>query len=130
MLQLGAHAAFAEQWLEAWNARDLDAVLAHFHEDVLFTSPLAAQLDPASAGVVKGKTALRAYWSAAIARNPGLHFEITSLFIGVDCLLIGFRNDRGEDRFEVLRFREGRVFEGHGTYRAASHNDVAAARPK
>jgi ketosteroid isomerase-like protein len=118
-------AVFAEQWLAAWNARDIEAILAHFHEDAVFTSPLAAQIDPGSDGVVRGKAAIRSYWSTAMDRNHRLHFDITSLFAGVDCVLIGFRNDRDEDRFEVLRLRDGRVFEGHGTYRVAFQNDDA-----
>jgi uncharacterized protein (TIGR02246 family) len=32
-------ATFAEQWAQAWNARDIERVLEHFTEDVTFTSP-------------------------------------------------------------------------------------------
>jgi ketosteroid isomerase-like protein len=35
-------AAFAGQWVEDWNNHDVEAVLAHFTDDVVFTSPLAA----------------------------------------------------------------------------------------
>ena len=49
---------FAKAWLTAWNRRDVDAVLAHFHDDVVFTSPVAAQVMPDSNGVVRGKAAL------------------------------------------------------------------------
>ena len=55
--------AFAQQWVAAWNARDVDAVLEHFHEDVVFTSPVAAKLLPDTHGVVRGKPALRQYWT-------------------------------------------------------------------
>jgi len=82
---------FAERWLTAWNAHDLDAVLRLFHDDVVFTSPLAAKVVPESQGVIHGKPALRNYWTAALAQLPDLHFELTSLFAGVDTLLIGFR---------------------------------------
>jgi len=109
--------SFARRWLAAWNAHDLDAVMALFHDDVLFTSPLAIKVVPESAGVLHGKAALRAYWSAALALAPDLHFELTSLFAGVDSLLIGFRMNGGPERFEILRFRGDRVSEGHGTYR-------------
>ena len=109
--------AFAQVWLAAWNAHDLDAVLALFHDDVVFTSPLAVKVAPATEGVLHGKVALRAYWSAALAHLPDLHFELTSLFAGVDSLLIGFRMNGGSERFEILRFRGDRVSEGHGTYR-------------
>jgi len=37
---------------------------------------------------------------------------------GIDLLVIGFRNEQGVDRCEVLRFREGLIVEGHGTYPA------------
>ena len=31
--------AFAEDWVAAWNAHDLERVLAHYAEDVVFVSP-------------------------------------------------------------------------------------------
>lgn len=108
---------FAERWLKAWNAHDLDAVLALFHDDIVFTSPLAMKIVPESDGVLRGKPALRTYWSAALAQLPDLRFELTSLFAGVDSMLIGFRVNGGAERFEILRFRGERVSEGHGTYR-------------
>jgi len=111
---------FAERWLTAWNAHDLDAVLMLFHDEVVFTSPLATQVVPESQGVIRGKPALRNYWAAALAQMPGLHFELTSLFAGVDTLLIGFRMNEGAERYEILRFRGERVSEGHGTYPADS----------
>lgn len=111
--------AFAQDWVAAWNAHDVEAVLAHFHDDVLFTSPLARLVDPASDGTVRGKAALRRYWTTALGKNPDLAFALTGSFTGVDSLLIVFRNEKGEDRIEVLRFRDGLVVEGHGTYAAA-----------
>lgn len=27
--------AFGDEWVRAWNAHDVDAVLAHFHDDVV-----------------------------------------------------------------------------------------------
>jgi SnoaL-like protein len=59
--------AFAEKWSAAWNQRDVEAVLTHFHDDVVFTSPFAAEIVPDSAGVVHGKPVLREYWIAALA---------------------------------------------------------------
>jgi ketosteroid isomerase-like protein len=43
-------AGFAEEWSAAWNRRDVDAVLAHFHDDVVFTSPYAAKRRYANTG--------------------------------------------------------------------------------
>lgn len=110
--------AFAENWAQAWNAHDLDAVLGFFAEDVLFSSPLACRLIPDSDGIVRGKTALRAYWEAGLAKAPALHFELTSVMEGIDLIVIGFRNEQDVERCEVLKFAGGLVIEGHGTYPA------------
>jgi ketosteroid isomerase-like protein len=57
--------SYADQWVQAWNAHDIEAVLDHFHDDVVVTSPVAARVVPESGGVVRGKTALRDYWTTA-----------------------------------------------------------------
>ena len=57
--------AWAETWIAHWNARDLDAMLAHYRDDVRFESPIAEQV--LGAGLVEGKAALRRYWTLALA---------------------------------------------------------------
>ncbi|MDR3660754.1 MAG: nuclear transport factor 2 family protein [Mycobacterium sp.] len=108
--------AFARDWCQAWNAHDVDAVLAHFHDDVVFTSPVAARIVPESGGVVRGKDALRRYWAAALEALPDLHFEVLSTYVGTQALVINHRNHRGQLVNEVLILAGGLVREGHGTY--------------
>lgn len=57
---------FADEWISAWNARDVEAVLAHYADDVVFTSPTALRVVPASGGIVRDKDALRSYWRPAL----------------------------------------------------------------
>jgi hypothetical protein len=108
---------FAEQWVTAWNAHDVEAVLAHFSDDVVFTSPVAARLLPETGGVVRGKDALRHYWATALAAHPDLHFELIGIYRGSSTLVINYRNHRGQLVNEVLTFNDdGLIDEGHGTY--------------
>src|SRR5271154_2039011 len=86
---------FAAQWLDGWNAHDLEAILAHFADDVVFTSPLALRIVGGSHGVLRGKEALRAYWREGLRRNAELHFEIADLYLGVDTIVIHYRNHSG-----------------------------------
>jgi hypothetical protein len=109
-------AGFAEEWSAAWNRRDVDAVLAHFHDDVVYTSPFAAEFVPGSAGVVRGKAALREYWCTAIKAIPNLHFDIVGVYEGASVLVINYRNQGGTLVNEVLEFDGGLVRRGHGTY--------------
>jgi ketosteroid isomerase-like protein len=109
-------AAFAATWVAAWNSHDVEAVLAHFHDNVVFTSPVASRVSPESGGILRGKVQLRRYWSLGIDMIADLHFTVERVFAGVDTLVVEYRNQRGDVVAEVLRFANGLVVEGHGTY--------------
>jgi hypothetical protein len=109
--------AFAKQWVADWNAHDVDALLAHFTDDVVFTSPVAVRVIGGD-GVIRGKEALRAYWSEGVRLIPDLHFEVLALYVGISTLVINYRNQAGGIVSEVLTFDGSRVREGHGTYLA------------
>jgi hypothetical protein len=117
--------SFAEQWAAAWNRRDMEAVLAHFHDDVVFTSPVAAEIVSGSGGVAHGKAALREYWCAALEAVPDLHFDIVGVYAGVSALVINFRNERGGLVNEVLEFEGDLVRRGHGTYLGAANRPAS-----
>ena len=78
--------AFAEQWVSDWNAHDVDALLAHFTDDVVFTSPMAIRLLGGD-GVVRGKEALRKYWSEGIRLIPDLRFEVLAVYVGISTVV-------------------------------------------
>ena len=112
---------FAAAWAAAWNAHDLEGVLAHFHDDVVFTSPVAEQILPGTGGVVRGKDQLRAYWREGLRLIPDLHFTVEQVYAGVRVIVVQYRNQRGKVVDEVLVFGpDGLVIEGHGAYRATA----------
>jgi hypothetical protein len=108
--------AFSERWMHSWNAHDVEAVLRDFHDDVLFSSPVAAKLLPETDGVIRGKHALRRYWTIAVERIPDLRFVVEGVYQGIDTIVIGYRNQNNDAVNEVLKFRNDLVIEGHGTY--------------
>jgi RimJ/RimL family protein N-acetyltransferase/ketosteroid isomerase-like protein len=117
---------FAAAWVAAWNAHDVEAVLAHFAEDATFASPVAARVVPGSDGVLRGKAAIRDYWTTALRGLPDLRFEVLGTYAGVDTLVINYRNQRGGLVNEVLTFADDLVVNGRGTYLAAAATDVGA----
>lgn len=107
---------FAAQWAADWNSRDLDRIMSHFADDVVFRSPVAAAILADSDGVVRGKEALRAYWAEGLRRIPDLHFEVLEVYTGIDTVVINYRNQAGQLVNEILTFSAGLVVAGHGTY--------------
>lgn len=73
----GRHAlvGVARAWLAAFNARDLDGLLALYADDAVHVSPKLRDRRPETGGQVVGKAAMRAWWADAFARLPGLVYE-------------------------------------------------------
>lgn len=109
-------ARFASEWIEHWNARDIEAVLAHYADDVVFTSPTARRVVPESNGTVTGKAALRAYWTRALERNLDLNFSLIGVYTGTATIVLHYRNQLGGQVNEVLTFEDGFVVMGHATH--------------
>lgn len=86
---------FADDWIDAWNHHDLDRILSHYSEDFEMSSPYIAQIAGEPSGTLRGKTAVGAYWSAALQRMPGLHFELITTLIGAHSLTLYYRGVRG-----------------------------------
>jgi hypothetical protein len=108
-------AAFAARWCSDWNSHDLEAVLSHYADDAVFTSPVAVRVTGGD-GILRGKQALREYWGAGMGRIPDLHFEILDVYEGVDTIVINYVNQVGNKVCEVLTFDGDLAIIGHGTY--------------
>lgn len=112
-MERAAAEQYARRWIADWNARDLDAVLAHFDDEVVFTSPRA--LAVVGVATVRGKAALRAYWTRALAAIGSLRFTLDRIAFDPATAELSIFYDRAVDgrvdrAAEVLRFgAEGRV---------------------
>jgi hypothetical protein len=119
---------FAQSWLNAWNAHDVESVLKHFDKNVVFSSPVAKQLLKNSDGIIRGKEALRQYWTEGLRRIPDLHFELLAVYSGVNCIVLNYRNQKGGLVCEVLVLDGVLVIAGYGTYLDNNNNLAGASR--
>jgi hypothetical protein len=83
---------FADEWVAAWNAGDLDRIFEHYDDDFDFSSPVISERGFDESGKLKGKVAMRPYWSAGLASQPPLRFEVLEVFAGVDSVSIFYRS--------------------------------------
>ena len=97
---------FSEKWIAAWNALDLEGVLAHYTADAVVHTPVSAVRVPGSNGIVRGQNALRDYWGEAIQENSDLHFELVETMATVDGATILYRNHRGQLVAETVLWGE------------------------
>jgi hypothetical protein len=103
-------ARHAQEWIAAWNAHDLERILAHYADDVELSSPLVARLTGRSEGFVRGKAALRDYFARGLRAYPALRFDFVRLYAGVRSCVLEYHSVNGLRSAEVTEFDEkGRV---------------------
>ena len=95
---------FAADWVAAWNAHDLDRILAHYVEDFEMTSPVIVQIAGEPSGTLRGKQAVGVYWRKALQLIPDLQFELISLLVGVGSVTLYYKGARGRLAAEVFHF--------------------------
>jgi hypothetical protein len=110
--------AFAQEWVEAWNSRDLDRILAHYADDVVLISPVALKLLNNCTGMVQGKSALRDYFERGLTAYPDLRFELADVLWGVETIISYYANNvRGGKTAEVMQFNStGKVVRVFANY--------------
>ncbi|MBS64306.1 nuclear transport factor 2 family protein [Salinisphaera sp.] len=110
--------AFAQAWLAAWNAHDLDGILAHYEDDFEMSSPAISRLTGEASGRLKGKAAVGEYWAGALEKFPDLHFELLHVLWGADSVTLIYEGVLGLSA-EVFHFSpSGKVA------RAFAHYDL------
>jgi hypothetical protein len=86
--------ARAVAWVDAWNRRDLEAILAHYADDVALCSPRVVERMGAADGWLRGKAALRVYFARGL-ETPGLRFELVDVTVGVGAITVVYRRETG-----------------------------------
>jgi hypothetical protein len=111
---------FAREWIEAWNAADLERILGHYVEDFEMASPLIRERMGVASGRLKGKRAIRPYWTVGLQASPPLRFELLDVLCGIDVVAINYRSlTRNRRVIEHLRFNdEGLIVSAEAIYRA------------
>ncbi len=114
---------FAHEWLAAWNAHDLERILAHYAEDVEFTSPFIVRVLGDPAGLVRGKAALRSYFARGLAAYPELWFTLRRVYPGVRSVVLEYESVNALLAAEVMEL------DAHGEIRRVQAHYRAPAAP-
>ena len=95
---------WCDTWIDAWNRRDLAALMALYDDAVELRSPFSKVY--AGGGLVSGKAALEAYWAEAMRRIPNLRLERVAVYSGHMTLALHYRDDAGRNCIETVVFNE------------------------
>lgn len=117
----------AEDWVAAWNARDLERILSHYAEDVVFHSPSVVTRYGEPTGVLRGKHALREHFRRGLETfGANVRFTIIDVLAGVNGYTVYYSRENGAavvDTVVVNSFGKG--VQVHAHYRAAQSASTA-----
>lgn len=83
---------FAQDWIDSWNARDMQRILTHYTDDFEMSSPLIVARLGLPGGTLKGKDAVRDYWQPSLSMELPLHFLLIDVFTGVEAITLYYNN--------------------------------------
>ncbi len=95
---------FATEWIDAWNAHDLDRVLSHYANNFEMSSPYIVALAGEPSGTLVGKSAVETYWRKALGLFPDLHFDLISVLAGANSVALYYKGARSRLVAEVFYF--------------------------
>jgi hypothetical protein len=82
---------FADRWYAAWNAHDIDAIMACYDPQIRHSSPFIKKYNNSDAPALEGLDAVQNYFARALERNPHLRFEPKHLATGQESVILLYR---------------------------------------
>ena len=111
----------AEDWVAAWNARDLERILSHYADDVVFFSPSVVTRYGEPTGMLRGKHVLREHFRRGLeAFGADVRFTIIDVLSGVSGYTVYYSRENGAAVVDtVVVDTLGKGVQVHAHYRAA-----------
>lgn len=83
---------FALEWVEAWNAHDLDRIIEHYSENIHFSSPFIRRMGISESGVITNRADLKSYFQVALQKYTDLRFELYHILEGADSVVLFYKS--------------------------------------
>ena len=120
---------FARAWVDAWNRRDVEAVLLHYADDAVFISSKAERF--VGSPRVVGKAALRDYWQTGLSHIRQLEFTLDEAIWSARAETLTVVYQAALDQppvraVEIMRFQAGYIVHGEALYGAAANAAAGA----
>ncbi len=93
-------------WIDSWNSHDLDSIMEHYSDEVVLISPVAARILNDPDGAVRGKPALRAYFSKGLTFYPDLKFQLLDTLWGLRSIVLYYQNQNNARTAEFMEIGE------------------------
>lgn len=117
--------SFARSWYGAWNASDLDAMMAHYSPGIEHSSPFIARFNESGEPTLRGSDAVRAYFGRALQRDPTppgvTRFTPWKMALGTETVVLMYHRMNGEFAAEMFVLGNDETADSGKIVRSVSH---------
>lgn len=85
----------AKNWVEAWNARDLDRIMSHYSQDVVFEAETVRARWQKPEGKLQGVAELRKHFALGLELAPQLNFQLERVLLAPSGYAVQYRRENG-----------------------------------
>ena len=112
----------AESWMAAWNSRNLDSLMSHYADNVVFMSPTVVLRDDEPSGVIHGKSALKEHFREGLESfGPAVMFTLLDACVGVGGYALYYQRETGAKVIVAKRLNdEEKIIEARVHYHSPS----------
>jgi ketosteroid isomerase-like protein len=110
-----------ESWFEAWNNLDLDAIMAHYSDDVEMKGPTIVKRWSREDGCLHGKEEVRMHFARGLEPAPSLHFDLEEILLGPDGYAVIYRRDNGNRVVDVVHLNDEGLASNVEFFQTAMH---------
>jgi hypothetical protein len=93
-------------WLSAWNSRDIERLMNHYHENVELSSPTIVKRWNIATGKLSGKDALRKHFSKGFEDVNHMSFELLGVLNGINGIVLVYKRGAYSMAADVIKLDE------------------------
>lgn len=82
--------SIANLWIQAFNEKNIEALLCLYHNDASHFSPRLKNLKPETNGLIIGKQAMFDWWQDAFTRIPDLEYKLVHIVAENDIIYLEY----------------------------------------
>ena len=99
-------AALANAWIESWNRHDLEGIMAHYADDVVFEANTVVARWNRPGGMLHGAVELREHFRRGLDLAPSLRFDLEAVFTAPSGYAVLYRRDNGNRVLDVVELNK------------------------
>lgn len=78
-------------WLNAWNSKDIDRLMNHYHDNIAFSSATVVKRWNTKSGKLIGKEAVRKHFLKGFEETNHVLFELLGVLQGMEGIVLVYR---------------------------------------